>query len=292
MDNQVYRFKCGEFICRVISDGTMTYVPPVFPPPAGFLCTNAPEERLGAALSKQGLTLENWTEWKRPYNCLLIETGRKRVLVDTGADGLGPETGKLLSNLQKEGVAPQDIDLVILTHGHPDHLGGNTDREGRLLFPGARWVIGRKEWEFWTSGRAERQLPEHGREMLIDIARKNLLPLADKIDLIDQEAEIISGIKAISAPGHTPGHIALDISSQGQHLFCLSDIVLHPLHLAEPEWCAATDVSPNELAVTRQKTLSAAAAGQALVMAFHFPFPGLGYIRAEGKAWRWEPLSV
>lgn len=290
MNAEIFRFTLGDFKCMAVSDGTMTYTPPLFPPPASFLCVNAPRERLEKTLAEIGIEAGNWVEWKSTYNCLLIETASNRILVDTGADGIGPDTGRLLFNLQQESVNPEDIDLVILTHGHPDHLGGNTDKEGNPVFPKARWVMWKEEWEFWTSDQPEKQLAEHGRDILIGSARKNLLPLRGRLDLIDQEAEIISGIRAIPAPGHTPGQMALKISSRGESLVYISDIVLHPLHLIEPQWCAAVDILPEKAVATRLKVLPELAAEKTLVMAFHFPFPGLGHIMLKEEKWGWEPL--
>jgi glyoxylase-like metal-dependent hydrolase (beta-lactamase superfamily II) len=290
MNAGTLRFKLGEFNCMAICDGTMTYAPPIFSPPADLLFANAPKVQLAKALSGIGLTIQSWAEWDSPYNCLLVETAKQRILVDTGADGLGPNTGKLFSNLQKEGIAPEDIDLVILTHAHGDHIGGDLNNEGKPTFPKARWVIRKDEWEFWTSSLAEKQLPERYREIFIALARQNLLPLGKQLDLIDKDTEIVPGIRAITAPGHTPGQMALDISSQGKRLMYVSDIVLHPLHLAKPEWCAAVDLLPDQTVLTRRKILSKLTAEKTLVMAYHFPFPGLGYIISRGKAWRWEPL--
>ena len=123
-----------------VSDGTHIYTPPTFPPPATFLFANAPREHLEQALREHNLKPEQWVEWISPYICVVVNTGEHRVLVDTGADGLGPNTGKLLENLKAEGIAPEDIDTVILTHGHPDHIGGNTDSEGKPVFCNARYV--------------------------------------------------------------------------------------------------------------------------------------------------------
>ncbi len=290
MDVEIFPFTLGDFKCKVVSDGTLAYGPPIFPTPAVFLCANAPQEQLVKALNEQGLDPQNWPAWSSSYNCLLVETPGHKVLIDTGADGLGPNTGKLLSNLQKEGISPEDIDLVILTHGHPDHIGGNTNNEGKPIFSKARWVMWKEEWQFWTSNQAASRLDEHSRDMLIGIARKNLLPLKDRLDLIDNETEIVPGITAMAAPGHTPGQMALKISSQGKHLICISDVVLHPLHLAEPGWCAAVDILPDQVVQTRESLLPEVASEVTLVMAFHFPFPGLGYIVPKGKAWTWSPL--
>ena len=155
MNTEIYRFKVGTFECITVSDGTLTYTPPMFPPPATFLFTNAPKELLDQVLREHNLQPEQWVEWISPYICVVIDTGKHRVLMDTGAGGLGPNTGKLLQNLQAGGVTPRDIDTVILTHGHPDHIGGNTDAEGKLAFPNARFVMWKDEWDFWISDLAK-----------------------------------------------------------------------------------------------------------------------------------------
>jgi len=287
MSNESFPFKIGNFECMAVSDGTLTYTPP-----ATFLFVNAPRERLEQALREHNLQPEQWLEWTSPYICLVVNTGEHRVLVDTGADGLGPNTGKLLQNLQAEGIAPEDIDTVILTHGHPDHIGGNTDAEGKPAFPNARFVMWKDEWDFWTSERAELELDEHVREVLLKFARKSLPPIQSQLDLIDHETEIVPGIKAVAAPGHTPGHMALAIASGGEQLLYISDAVLHPIHLEQPEWYAAVDFAPEQVVATRHRLLNRAAGEKALVLAFHFPFPGLGHIVQKEEAWQWQPIEM
>jgi glyoxylase-like metal-dependent hydrolase (beta-lactamase superfamily II) len=218
MDTEIYRFKIGTFECMAVSDGTLTYTPPAFPPPATFLFANASKESLEQVLRKHKLQLEQWVEWTSPYICLVVNTDKHRVLVDTGAGGLGPNTGKLLQNLRAGGISPGDIDTVILTHGHPDHIGGNTNAEGKSAFPNAHFFMWKDEWDFWNSDLAGLKVDEHTRELLSMLARKNLPPIQSQLNLIDHETEIVPGIQAIAAPGHTPGHMALVISSGGEHL--------------------------------------------------------------------------
>jgi glyoxylase-like metal-dependent hydrolase (beta-lactamase superfamily II) len=289
MNNNYYRFKVGDLECLAVSDGSLTYAPPQFPPPEVLLFSNAPKESLASVKQRYNLPTP-WTEWVSPYICLVIRAGKHLVLVDTGAGSLAPTTGRLITNLREAGIDPGDIDTVINTHGHPDHLGGNMTSDGKPAFPRARYVISREEWDFWTSGQAEQKIEEHSREILVGTARRNLLPLRDRLELIEGDTEVVPGIKALPAPGHTPGLLALVISSKKERLICISDVILHPVHLEMPEWFAVVDILPDSLMSTRRQLLDMASAAKDLVIAFHFPFPGLGKVVRKGKTWRWQPV--
>jgi glyoxylase-like metal-dependent hydrolase (beta-lactamase superfamily II) len=283
MNTEIYRFKVGTFKCIVVIDGTHAY--PYAP--AWFI--NAPKERLEQVLREHNLDPEQYVS---PYPSLVINTGQHRVLVDTGAGSMEPTTGKLIPNLQAEGISPEDIETVILTHGHPDHIGGNTDSEGKPAFPNARYVMWKDEWDFWTSSPslAELELDEHLKQLLLTVAQNNLLPIQGQLDLVDHETTIVPGIRAVTAPGHTPGHMAIAIASNGEELLYLSDVVLHPIHLEQPDWYAVFDFAPEQTVTTRRRLLQQAAAEKALVHAFHFPFPGLGRVIQKGDAWQWQPV--
>ncbi len=284
-----YEFRLGSFRCVVVSDGTYTYANPAL---TFFL--DAPEERLREKLLANGVRLDRWTEFVSDYSCLLVDTGSRRVLIDTGGGALSSTTGKLRANLRSLGLPPEDIDTVILTHAHSDHVGGNLGPDGRPAFPAARYKIARSEWEFWTAepDLSRLRIPAHLQKVLASVGRSHLLPLRGQVDLIEPGEEIEPGVRSVDSSGHTPGHLAVDVSSQGEHLLYVSDAILHPLHIEEPDWSAAVDVSPTEAAEARRRLLRRASSQHALVHGFHFPFPGLGHVGPVGEAWRWTPWAV
>jgi glyoxylase-like metal-dependent hydrolase (beta-lactamase superfamily II) len=276
-------FHIGEIQCVAISDGTFSY-------PTGWFFSNVSQEQLEGSLRDHDLPLNQVVS---PYTCLLVNAGKERILIDTGADGLAPTTGDLLKNLKAEGITPEEITTVVLTHAHPDHIGGVLDAGGKPAFPNARYVMSRTEWDFWTArpNLYGTGMDDHVKELLVNCALKNLPPLKPQMELIEAEKEIAPGIHAIPAPGHTPGHIALVISSAKEQLLHIADAVLHPMHLEHPAWRNVFDLSEDEAAMTRQRLLDRAAADNVNVLAYHFPFPGLGRVTTSGNAWRWKPAN-
>lgn len=281
-------FAIGEFDCAVVSDGSFAY-----PHPGRLFFANAEQDELASALERHGIDPDAWETYVSPYPCLLIRTADRTVLVDTGGGGLGDHTGKLLTNLEQVVTPPEAIDTVLLTHIHPDHVGGNLDENGAPTFPNAEYVVSRTEAEFWLNDPdlSSLTVPDHIKEAMITFADRQVRPLGDRLKRIDDETELLPGIRTISAPGHTPGHVAVEVSSGEETLLYLVDLVFQPIHVERPEWYTAFDADPETVVDSRRRLLDRASERATLVMAQHFPAPGLGQIRATDAGYRWTPIS-
>lgn len=285
--DEPYRFRIGTFDCTIVRDGSYAY-----PHPAHVFFVDAPPDDLERALAKENRDPDEWEEYVSPYPCLVIDTGEHVVLVDTGGGEMAPTTGALRSSLDSAGIDAGDIDVVVITHGHADHVGGNL-ADGEPAFPNARYVMSREEWDFWTGDPdlSTLRVDEELQNLLISAAQTNLEPLDQQIELLDDAAEVVPGITLLPAPGHTPGHVAVSVTSNGEHLLHLVDTVLLPLHVEHPEWTAAIDYDPGRTVETRKQLLDRASGEDALVFATHFPAPGIGHVSATGEGWEWHPIE-
>jgi glyoxylase-like metal-dependent hydrolase (beta-lactamase superfamily II) len=274
------RFKVGKTECVAVNDGTFSY-------PLGWLFSNVKAEEVEGKLQERGLPT---THVESPYTCIFVNMGKRKILIDTGAANLAPTTGDLFNNLQAEGILPDAITDVILTHAHPDHIGGVLNASGQPAFPNARYVMSKTEWDFWTDPTAlhDSAMDDHMKQILLGTAQRNLPALKEHIDLVEGEKEIAPGVQVIPARGHTPGHVAVLISSEGEQLLHMSDAVLHPLHMENPGWRNVFDLEPETAVDTRRALLDRAAADKINVLAYHFPFPGMGRVESKGHAWKWQ----
>ena len=282
-----HRFEIGTIGCTVLSDGYAAY-------PAPWFFPDADPDELSRALASRRAPEETVL---CPYTCLLVETGRHVMLVDTGLGPASPTSGAILARLEMAGIRPKDVDTVVLTHAHPDHIGGGVDlirpKAPRPMFPNARYVISELEWEFWMDGHAGRgglRLPAEIQVGMESTARRSLSALRHQLEMVECETEVVPGARVIPAPGHTPGHLALLLESEGQQLLNVGDAAVDPLHLEHPDWQNGFDQAGERAVETRRALLERAAAGNMYVMGFHFPFPSVGRVaaRAEG-GWEWRP---
>jgi glyoxylase-like metal-dependent hydrolase (beta-lactamase superfamily II) len=278
-DAQAYWFELGELDCLAVADGWVDY-------PPGHLFSGVARAEIEKALQGRDLPVDTVTT---PCTHLCVDTGEQRVLVDMGAGGLAPRTGKLCQNLRAAGIEAGTIGVVIITHAHPAHVGGALDAEGRPIYPNARYVMWKGEWDFWTSEGAFAKASERH----VRIARRNLEPIRERLELVDRECEVAPGISVIPARGHTPGHIAVSVATNGERLLYVGDAVMHVLHVEHPEWAPIYDIDPDEAAGTRRCILGMATCKTCLFMSQHLhPFPSLGHVVQKGAGWEWLSIEA
>jgi glyoxylase-like metal-dependent hydrolase (beta-lactamase superfamily II) len=277
-----YRLMLGDFEITVLSDGTVDL-------PMDKLLTNIKPGQLDKLLSRSHLK----TPVESSTNAFLINTGTKLVLVDTGAGNLfGPTLGKLQANLKAAGYQPEQIDDVLITHLHPDHLGGLVAGDKRA-FPNATLHLAKAEADFWLSADNMKKAPADAQPMFQQ-ATAMLTPYstADKFKPFEADAELVPGIKTVATPGHTPGHTVYAVESKGQKLMLWGDIMhLAAVQFADPSVTIQFDSDSKAAAAQRKKAYADAAKAGYWVAAAHLPFPGIGHVGAEGKGYIWFPAN-
>jgi len=282
-----YRFAIGEIEAIVISDGGLSFQPiqPTWAPEAS-------KEELEGMLRSAFLPTDRLN---LDVNTLLLKTGGELVLVDTGAASLfGPTLGKMAERLAAAGVQPAQVTGVVLTHAHGDHYGGLLDGAGKRVFPNATYFASKTEVEYWTGSDpdlSKLRVPEENKKVFAANAKRYLGAIKDRLTPVSPGQKIVEGVEVVGAPGHTPGHIALLVSSGKETLLNAADTVHHHVVLfAHPEWTSYFDSDPKMAAETRRKILDRAAADGLRVLGYHLPFPGIGHVRtAKGGAFEWVP---
>jgi glyoxylase-like metal-dependent hydrolase (beta-lactamase superfamily II) len=275
-----YRFKLGGFEITTISDSDV-FIDGPFP----IIGANAPESDV-RTLMRDNLLPEQ--TYQPGFTPTVVNTGRELVLIDAGNGSNGfvprPKGGWLAAQLKPAGFRPEDIDIVLLSHGHPDHIGGIIE-DGKPLFPNARYVIAQREHDFWMpEGKLSGDL-----EKFAKVYRTNSKPVESKFTFIKSGDDAVSGIRAMEAPGHTPGHLVFFIESEGKSLLWWGDCAHHQVaSLARPDWECVFDADKQQGAKTRRRIFDMAATDRLAVIGYHMPFPSIGFVeRAGPESYRW-----
>ncbi len=279
-----FRFKLGAFEVTMISDSDV-FIDGPWP----LIGKNAKQDDVDQLMLDNLLPTNKY----RPgFTPMIVNTGKQLILFDTGNGSRGfvprPAGGWLAAQLAPAGFKPEQFDLVVLSHGHPDHIGGLFENE-QPLFPNASYMIGALEYDFWSNGKRTGDL-----EKFAALFGDYVVPLADKTTFLKPGDDVAPGIRAVEAFGHTPGHLAFRISGGGnKDMFFLGDCAHHHVaSLARPDWHCVFDVDAAKGAETRVRIFDVLATERIAVSAFHMPFPSIGYVERQGSSsYRWLPHS-
>ena len=277
-----YRMMLGDFEITAINDGT----------------TELPMTDLLKGMSKPALEKTFADAYLKvpvetSFNAFLINTGSKLILVDSGAGGLfGPTLGKFLANLKAAGYQPEQVDEIYITHMHPDHVGGLA-ADGKPVFPNAIVRAQKHESDFWLSQANMDKAPADTKGFFQGaMASLNPYVSAGKYQPFEGDVELAPGVKTHAGKGHTPGHTTYVVSSKGQTLVLIGDLIhAGAVQFAHPEVVIGFDADSKTAAAERKKEFDEVAKDGYLVGAAHLSFPGIGHIRAQGKGYQWIPVS-
>ncbi|RAI29909.1 MBL fold metallo-hydrolase [Rhodoplanes serenus] len=287
-----YRYKVGDIEITVVNDGVSR-----MPLVDGFVA-NAGKEEVQAALAAAAM---DTTVYAGPYNPILINTGSRLVLVDTGTGEAAFRTsqgfnGRFLINLAAAGITPEQIDAVVLTHYHGDHINGLLRADGTPAFPNAEVLAPAREHAFWMD---DGEMSRTGRPRVQDgfrnVRRVMAGEVLKRLRTYEWDAEIVPGITAVGTPGHTPGHTSLVVASAGRSVYVQGDVTHAPaLFARHPGWHFMLDVDPVAAEATRRRVYDMLVADRMLVQGFHYPFPALARVERSGPGYRevlvpWSP---
>ncbi len=270
------RYKVGDFEITALLDGYLDVTPEVV---IGYEAAEG--ERLRGAALIEGDAL------RIPVNAFLVNTGERLILVDAGSSGaLGPTAGRLPSALEAAGVSPDQIDALLITHMHPDHLFGAIDGEGKPAFNNAELILPEVDNAFWYDDAAMNAAPEQFKSFFLG-ARRAAEAYKGRQTLFAGDKEILPGVQAMALPGHTPGHTGYTFDSNGETLVIAGDI----LHMAvyqfdKPDWGIGFDIDPQAAGATRKKFFDQASSDKLFFAGAHIPFPGMGRVVKEGDSYR------
>jgi glyoxylase-like metal-dependent hydrolase (beta-lactamase superfamily II) len=277
-----YRYKVGDIEVTAIHDGFA-------PRPLDGLVRNADLGDVKKAMVDAFLPTD---VLPITFTTLALKTGGRLVLVDTGnGDSGAPTTGRWMANFKAAGFDPAQVNTIIISHFHPDHINGLRLKDGTAVFPKAEVMVAAPEWAFWMDDGKMAQAPDALKGNFQNV-RRVFGPMAKDVKQYEAGKELAPGVTAVAAPGHTPGHTAYAVSSGNGKLLVASDITNHPaLFARNPDWQAVFDMDGNQARETRRKMLDIAAAERTQVSFYHAPFPATGHIARAGSGFEFVPVQ-
>jgi glyoxylase-like metal-dependent hydrolase (beta-lactamase superfamily II) len=290
----IAKFRLGRLDCTVVSDGILELDPP------GETFPDADPADLVGVFDTLGLPHDRV---RMEQNILVIDDGERKVMFDSGVGcahdwgrrRFGEQTGKVADALRTAGIDPAEIAIVALTHPHPDHGWGLVDDAGEPVYPGASVALGRADYAYFTDPNLLAAARAAGNSGAVDRhagATRNLAPYADRVILLDDGALVTPDVTAISTPGHTPGHVAYRIVSNGASLLLWGDLCHHPALLERSWWSLKFDTDPAAAVSSRLRIMNGAADSGENVLSYHFAYPGTGRLERAGESFRWVPVDL
>ena len=280
-----YRFRVGDIQATVLSDGLLSGPPNIY-------ANDAPEMELREALIRAFLPTDLMT---LNLNTLLIETGGRRVLIEAGAaQTMGPNGGRVFGNLAAVGLKPEDIDVVVVSHTHPDHVGNLRNANGGKSFPRATVYLPEADWTFFVRGEPDLSympVSAEFRRRFGEAIKRSVEPIAADAVLYQPGTEIVPGLTALAAPGHTPGMATFLVHSGASQLLLTADLAYHPIVNVDRNWRPGPDRDKDAALQSRRGIFDRAAADKLLVLGFHYPFPGFGRILKTDGGYAWVPAN-
>jgi len=278
----IYRYRLGDYQLTALYDGIW------YLPIDDKFVHNASADQVDAALHLAYLPPRVLPV---SFTALLVNTGAKLVLIDTGTAGQITDTaGIMLDNLKLAGVEPAQVDTILISHFHPDHIDGIKTKDGARVFPNAEIFVPDPEWAFWMDDANMSRFSGAVHRYFLN-ARRIFSDIANEVHRFKPGAEVAPGIESIAAYGHTPGHTAFAIHSGKQSILVMSDTAREPfLFVRHPQWQPSYDMDGPQAVRTRVGMLDRAAAARMLVEAYHFPFPACGHIVKAGAGYELEPV--
>lgn len=281
-----YRYKVGAIEVTAISDGARTM------PLTDTFVRNEPKDKVNEALRAAFLPENQVTI---PFTVLLVNTGSKLYLIDSGNGPAQGTVGLLGGTLTALGIAPKSIDAVVISHFHGDHINGLLNAQGAPTYPNAQVLVPEAEWAFWMDDGQMSRAPD-GLKGAFQNVRRVFTPFAGKVDQYGWDREVMPGLTSVGTPGHTPGHTSFQLASDKGRLFVQSDVTNIPaLFLRNPSWQVMFDMDGAKAQETRRKVYDMVSAERMLVAGYHFPFPAALYVEKDGARFdsvpaAWSPV--